>query len=364
MMGIVYFIGYLNLILLSVLVVFYAERKVAAFIQDRIGPMEAGKYGIAQAIADLLKMIQKEDTIPAEADSFLFKLAPFVVFVAVMAGFVVVPLGPDLQASVTHVGIFYLMAVVSLDIIGMLMAGWGSNNKYALFGAMRSVAQIVSYEIPLGLSVLAVVMTCQTLDLQEIAFQQSIYNVSEANYLFGLKSLNIDVTNWGGIFTWNILRSPILLVAYVIFFIASLAECNRAPFDIPEAESELVAGFHVEYSGFRFATFYLAEYGMMLLVSLFGAVLFLGAWSTPLPNIGPLRLADWTTGAAGTFAGNAWGVFWLVIKAWLTMVAHVWIRWTLPRLRVDQLMNLCWKYLTPIGIVCVLISGVWRLLMI
>ncbi len=357
---------YLITVLGCVVVVFYAERKLAAFIQDRLGPMQTGFYGTFQALADLLKMLQKEDIIPSKADASLFKLAPILVFCAVFAGFVAIPLTPDFIGSPLSNGLYFILAIVSLDIIGLLMAGWSSNNKYALFGAMRAVAQMVSYEIPLGLSVLAVVMTCQTLDLQEISFQQGIWNPvqGQTNYLFGLKSLGIDTTNVGGFLTWNVFRSPILMVAFVIYFIASLAECNRAPFDIPEAESELVSGYHVEYSGFRFGIFFLAEYAMMLLTGLLGAILFLGGWNTPFPNLGTITLASWTSGVPGTFAASAWGMFWLLSKAISVLLVHIWIRWTFPRLRIDQLMHLCWKVLTPIALLVLLCSGIWRLLMI
>ncbi len=341
----------------------YTERKISAFMQDRLGPMETGKWGLLQLFADLLKLLQKEDIVPTAADRRLFLLAPAIIFASVFAGFAVLPLTPDLQGSGAAVGVFYLMAIVSFDVVGILMAGWGSNNKYSLFGAMRSVAQIISYEIPLGLTILCVVMICQTLDLQAISAQQGIFT-TDTNYLFGLKALGIDVTNWGGIFSWNIVRNPFLIVAYVIFFICTLAESNRAPFDLPEGESEIVGGFHTEYSGMRFALLYLSEYAMMLLVSFLGAVLFLGSWNTPLPNLGPVRLADWTSGAPGTLWGNVTGAFWLLSKVFLAVLVQMWVRWTLPRVRVDQMMFLCWKVLTPAGLLLLLLSGIWRLLMV
>jgi NADH-quinone oxidoreductase subunit H len=360
---------YLTTVLICVLVVFYAERKLAAFIQDRLGPMETGFYGTIQALADLLKMLQKEDIIPTKADAKLFKIAPIIIFISVFAGFAAIPLTPDFIGAGISNGLYFILAIVALDVIGLLMAGWSSNNKYALFGSMRAVAQIVSYEIPIGLSVLAVVMTCQSLDLQEISYQQGIWinefnSNTNTNYLFGLKSLGINTTDIGGFLTWNIFRSPILFIAFIIYFISSLAECNRAPFDIPEAESELVAGYHVEYSGFRFGIFFLSEYAMMLLTGFLASILFLGGWNTPLPNIGSVHLAELTSGTPGTIASNIWGAFWLISKSITLLLVHIWVRWTFPRLRIDQLMSLCWKILTPISIGVLLISGIWRLLMI
>jgi NADH-quinone oxidoreductase subunit H len=327
----------------------YAERKISAFIQDRLGPTETGKYGSLQTLADILKMLQKELIIPAAADKWLFMLAPAVIFIAVYLGFAALPWAPGLIPSKTNIGLYYIFAIISIETLGILMAGWGSNNKYSILGAMRSAAQIISYEIPAGFAIISVVMIAQTLDLQAISAQQGILATEKIKFA-GFW----DVTQIGGFFSWNVFRAPHLLIAFVIYFIASLAESNRAPFDIPEAESELVAGFHTEFTGIRFALVFLAEYSMMFLVSMIAVILFLGAWNTPLPNIGGVKLATWTTNVT-------WGIFWVVIKTLALVGVQMWIRWTLPRLRVDQLMNLCWKILTPLAFVCMLISGVWRL---
>lgn len=328
----------------------YAERKIAGFVQDRLGPMETGKYGSLQTIADILKLIQKELITPAAADKILFSVAPILIFVAVFIGFAVMPWAPDFSPANTHTGLFFIMAVVSIDAIGILMAGWGSNNKYSFLGAIRAIAQMVSYEIPVALTLIAAVMITQTLNLNEIAQQQGILS-EESIYFLGIW----EVSGIGGLLAWNIFQAPHLMLAFVIFFIATLAECNRAPFDIPEAESELIGGFHTEYGGIRFAFLFLAEYAMMFLVSMMAAVVFLGGWNTPLPNIGSLQLANWTTGLG-------WGLFWTLSKALLLVGIQMWIRWTLPRFRMDQLMNLCWKVLIPLGFLCMAISGLWRIL--
>ena len=341
----------------------YAERKIAGFIQDRLGPMEVGKYGILQTIADLLKLLQKEDIIAAGADRILFKLAPFVVFVSIFAGFAVIPLAPGWSGAAVSSGVFFLLAIVSLDVIGIIIAGWSSNNKYSMLGTMRSAAQLISYEVPLGLSILLVAMANETLDLQEISRQQSIFS-STPQYLFGIESWGVDMSKIGGFLAWNVFRLPLLFLGWIIFFIASLAECNRAPFDLPEAESEIVAGYQTEYSGFRWGILMMSEYAMMLLVSILGAVLFFGGWSSPLPNIGTLELATWTSGTEGAWSGIIWGIVWLVSKSLFFVVIQIWVRWTYPRLRIDQLMNLSWKYLTPFALLLVVISGFLKIIFI
>ncbi|MBB5395592.1 NADH-quinone oxidoreductase subunit NuoH [Mucilaginibacter sp. AK015] len=327
----------------------YAERKVSAFIQHRLGPTETGKYGTLQVLADMIKMVQKEMIIPAAADKILFLAAPVIIFIGVYLGFAALPWAPGLVPANINIGLYYVFAIISIETLGILMAGWGSNNKYSILGAMRSAAQIISYEIPAGFALISVIMIAQTLNLQDIAVKQGVLSADKAKF-FGFW----DVSQIGGILSWNVFQAPHLLVAFAIYFIASLAESNRAPFDIPEAESELVAGFHTEFTGLQFALVFLAEYSMMFLVSMVGVILFLGAWNTPLPNIGSVTLAIWTT-------GTLWGIFWMLVKTLLLVGVQMWIRWTLPRLRVDQLMNLCWKVLTPLAFVCMLISGVWRL---
>jgi NADH-quinone oxidoreductase subunit H len=335
------------LVVYTVLVV-YAERKVSAFMQSRLGPMEVGYYGILQTLADLLKLLQKEDIRPAGVVPVLFKAAPVIIFVAIFGGFSVLPLHPEWAGAPLSSGIFFLLAIISLDVVGILVAGWSSHNKYSTLGAFRAAAQIISYEIPLSLCLVAVVMHAGTLDLQVMAEQQGILSAKKI-YAFGK-----DITTVGGVFTWNIVQMPWLFFVWLIFFVASLAECNRAPFDLPEGESELVAGYHTEYSGFRFAVIMLAEYALMLLVSFLGSILFFGAWNTPLPNVGSWPLATWTT-------GPLWGVTWLVSKTLLLVILQIWVRWTFPRVRIDQLTSTSWKYLTPLALFFIFLIGVSKL---
>lgn len=329
------FLFYLTFLLGFVVVAVYAERKTAAFIQNRLGPMVVGPKGIFQTVADLLKMLQKEDIRPSAVDLFPFLIAPLIVFAAVFAGYSVLPVNESLNGSGIESGLFFMLAIVSLDVLGILMAGWASNNKYAVFGAMRAVAQIISYEIPLGLSILCVVIISGTLDLQLISQQQV----------------------GAGIISWNMVNHPVLIIPFIIFFIASLAESNRAPFDLPESESELIGGYHTEYSGFRWGIFMLSEYGMMLLLSILGTILFLGGWNSPFPNISSFTLNNWTS-------GPIWGTIWLLSKASMLIFIQMWVRWTFPRLRVDQLMSLSWKYLTPLAILMLFVCGIWKLSLI
>lgn len=341
-------IVYLVYVLSSVLMAFYAERKLSAFFQDRLGPMEVGKFGLLQAVADVLKLMQKRNSMVAGADRVLFWAAPVFVFLAVFAGFLAVPLWAGGSVGGGSAGIFVVLGLVALDVAAIWAAGWASNSKFSLLGAMRAINQMLSYEVPLGLSILAVVVFAGTLDLEIIGNLQA----SDLGQVWWLgRADGFDMAGaGGGLLSWNIVQAPWLIPAFVLYYISALAECNRAPFDLPEGESEIIGGFHTEYSGFGFALFFLAEYALMALVATVGSILFLGGWHSPLPNVGPVALYDFTSGTI------AWQLFWIVIKVWLWLASMVWLRWTLPRLRMDQLMTLGWKVLTPIGLVLVLTS--------
>jgi NADH-quinone oxidoreductase subunit H len=305
----------------------YAETKLAGFFQDRIGPKRVGPHGMLQTVADAVKLLFKEAIFPAGVDKFLFVLAPCLVVVGAFLPFVVLPLGGRLQTSDLNIGVFYVAAVASLSTVGLIMAGWASNNKYALFGAMRSAAQIVSYEIPAVMVLLVIIITVGSLSLHDITSAQL-----------------------GGLPNWFFFRYfPLNVIAFLIFFTAGLAECNRAPFDIPEAESELVAGFHTEYSGFFFAMFFMAEYTEMFVISAVSSVLFFGGYLAPVESLQDLRLLG--------FPNVGLGALWIIGKAWALMFVMMWLRWTLPRLRVDQLMHVAWKVLLPISLVLVILTG-------
>jgi NADH-quinone oxidoreductase subunit H len=309
----------------------YIERKVAADIQVRIGPNRVGPNGWFQFIADGVKLFLKEDLIPAKADKALFILAPYLVFVGSFAAFVVVPFGVGLIAADLNIGVYYVMAVSSLVVIGVLLAGWASNNKWALFGGMRAAAQIVSYEVPVGMALMPPILLAGSLSLQEIIKSQGGYM---------------------GIFGWNLFHNPFMIFSFVLYFVAGLAETNRTPFDIPEAESELVAGYHVEYSGIRFAFFFMAEYGDMFVVSALAAALYLGGWQVPFLDVSKLS----------PLVGNVLSLGVFLVKVLSLILVMMWVRWTLPRLRVDQLMKMSWKYLVPLTFVNVLGVALWTLL--
>jgi NADH-quinone oxidoreductase subunit H len=305
----------------SAIVFTWMERKVAGFIQSRYGPMRVGHWhGVAQPIADMLKILQKEDIIPAAADKPMFMLAPFVIFIGSLLSWACIPFAPGFIAADMDLGLFYIFAVSSLAVIGILMAGWSSNNKWALYGAARGAAQIVSYEIPLALAAIPVVMATGSLNMSDIVFAQQ-----------------------GGIANWYLFYNPFVFIAFLIYFLCSIAEVNRTPFDLPETESELVAGYHTEYTGMRFAFFFLAEYANLFLVSCVATALFLGGWWSPVPGL--------------DFA-PALG---FVIKAIILVFLQMWLRWTLPRLRVDQLMHVCWKVMIPFSLLAVVGAGIWMM---
>jgi len=327
----IFAVGVVAFVSLFVLLAIWLERKVAGHMQDRLGPMETGGWhGWSQTIADALKLLLKEDIIPAAADKPLFKLAPYIVFTGTMASFAVIPFAATLIGTDVNIGVYYLVAVSSLVVIGILMAGWASNNKWALYGAMRSAAQMVSYEIPIGLSLLVPILLAESLSMSE---------------LVGLQA--------GGMHHWTIFSHlPFALISFVIYFWASLAETNRTPFDLPEAESELVAGYHVEYSGMRFAMFFLAEYCNMFVVAAAATALFLGGWYAPIPQLD-------VPAETSLLWHNVVGFLWFTLKATLLVLVQMWLRWTLPRLRVDQLMHICWKVFLPFSFVNVLLVSLW-----
>jgi NADH-quinone oxidoreductase subunit H len=305
----------------------YVERKIAGFMQDRLGPMRVGPYGILQSVADTLKLLFKEAIFPRNVHKALFLTGPCLVVTGAFFALLVLPFGSRLQIVDLNIGLLFVVAVSSLSTVGLILSGWASNNKYSLFGAMRSAAQIVSYEIPEVVVLLSVVMLAGSLSLQEIVAAQN-----------------------GGLPYWFLFRYfPLMPIAFLVFFTAGLAETNRTPFDIPEAESELVAGFHTEYSGFFFAMFFLAEYTEMFTISVLASVLFLGGWMAPHPALQSLEWAG--------LPQLGLGPFWLVGKAWALVAVMMWLRWTLPRLRVDQLMYVAWKVLLPVSLGLVLVIG-------
>lgn len=312
-----------TLVALSGGVLSWAERRIAGRMQSRIGPNRVGPAGFLQWLADGLKLILKEDFIPQAADPLLFRLAPYIIFLGMFLTVIVLPFGDRLIVYDLNLGIVYLLAISSVVVIGIVMSGWASNNKWSVLGCFRSAAQLVSYEVPRGLAALCVILTAGSFSMQDIVRSQS----------GGLL----------GVSNWFIFHHPFLFVSFFVFYIASLAEINRTPFDLPEAETELVAGYNTEYSGFRFAAFFLSEWANILITGVIAATLFLGGWSGP------------------TLFGKTLlpGAAWICLKAGAVSFLTIWLRWTLPRLRVDQLMNVCWKYLVPISLASLVGTAVW-----
>ena len=331
----------MGVVMLTVMILTLAERKVLGWMQDRMGPMEVGPYGVLQPIADGLKLFFKEDIIPAGANRFLFSLAPILALVPALIGFAVIPFGPSQTVEIfgmqikpfiisdINIGILYILAFASIGAYGIILGGWSSNSKYSLLGGLRSAAQVISYELNVGLAIVGVILLSGSLSLVQITEAQS-----------------------GWFWNWFVLALPFpQIFAFVVYVISSVAETNRVPFDLPEAESELVAGFFTEYSGMRFAFFFIAEYANMILVSCVAAALFLGGWNAPYP---------------GTLLGYmgldsiAWieNVVWFAAKVYFFLFLFFWLRATLPRLRYDQLMRLGWQFLLPLSIANVIVTAI------
>jgi len=295
---------------LNALWIIYYDRKVAARMQVRYGPNRVGPFGILQTVADTVKLLIKEDITAAKVDKAVFSIAPVIIFLPTFLVFLVIPYGRGLIPADLNIGIFYILAVTGLSVIGLLAAGWASNNKYSLIGGLRSTAQIVSYEVPMLLVILSVVLMAGSLKMSAIVSAQS-----------------------GGITKWFVIPQ---CLGFIIFLIAGNAEINRAPFDLPEAEQELVAGFNTEYSAMKFAMFYLAEYTNLFIVGAVGTTLFLGGWQGPvLPPF-----------------------LWFMIKTYIVVTVLMWVRWTFPRIRIDHLMEFSWKYLVPLALLNLVVTAV------
>src|SRR5437588_5705277 len=313
----------------------WAERRVAARMQSRVGPNRVGPGGFLQWVADAVKLLLKEDLVPDEADQFLFRIAPYFMMVGFACVFVCLPFSHRLIVADMNIGIFFIIAVTALIVVGIIMSGWSSNSKWSLFGAIRSAAQIISYEIPGGMALLIPVMLAGTLSTQGIIKSQGPWP-------------------W----QWYLFDNPAAFAAFFIYFISALAEGNRTPFDLPEAESELVSGYNTEYSGMRFSYFFLVEWGNMWVMSALAVTMFLGGWQVPFL---PAERLDVLTGWVAFFAEVA-SVLIFALKTLFFVFVVMWLRWTLPRIRVDQMMNMCWKYLVPASFVSVLFVAVWMLI--
>lgn len=321
----------------SIFVTVWLERKISAAAQQRIGPEFAGPLGTLQAAADGIKLLFKEDIVPAKADPILFTLGPSIVVIPVFLSYLIVPFGQNMVITDIGIGIFLWIALSSITPIGLLMAGYSSNNKYSLLGGLRAAAQSISYEIPLALSVLAIVMMSNSLSTIDIVQQQSGY----------------------GVLGWNIWRQP---VGFLIFWIAALAECERLPFDLPEAEEELVAGYQTEYTGMKFGLFYVGSYVNLVLSALVFSVLYLGGWEFPVS-------VEWLSNLLGVSETAPWlqvitaaiGIMMTILKAYALVFVAVLMRWTVPRVRIDQLLDLGWKFLLPVSLVNLLVTAALKI---
>jgi NADH-quinone oxidoreductase subunit H len=311
----------------------WLERRLSGKMQARIGPNRVGPQGLLQTLADGVKLLGKENLVPTGADRVLFLLAPIIVFVAAFGMYAVLPWGPTWTPTNIAVGILLALAVGSLEAIGVIMAGWASNNKWSLLGTMRVAAQVVSYEVPMAICALVPVLSAGTLNVQRITEMQQ-----------------------GGFWNWGVFWCfPANVVAFVVFFWSALANLKRAPFDLPEAESELVAGFHTEYSGMAFSIFFLAEYAGMFVLSGIASAMWLGGWGIGVPGVDLKAMGS----VIGIPLGDVIGTVAMGIKAMLLVSVMMWLRWTLPRVRIDQVMRLCWKFFLPISLLCLVWAAAW-----
>lgn len=330
----------LGLVATSALIFIWLERKVSGRIQDRLGPTRVGgKFGWLQTLADGMKLLTKEDLVPGDADKMLFRLAPYISFCASLAAFIALPFaGRDFPFVAQHlnIAVFFVLAVMGLEVFGVILAGYASASKWSLFGAMREAAQVVSYEVPMGLCVVVPVMLAGSMDLVFLGDKQQ-----------------------GWFTNWYLFHDPFTFLVFWVYFTCGVASVNRAPFDLAEAESELVAGFHTEYSGLRWSFFFMAEYGSMLAVSILAAILFLGGWNGPIPIAGLLGLT-WENGPVLGYLGNFLGMINVIAKGFLLVTVMIWVRWTLPRLRIDQVMTTCLKYCTPLAAVMFVGAALWH----
>jgi NADH-quinone oxidoreductase subunit H len=322
----------ITFMLVSAIFSVWLERKVAGRIQDRLGPTRVGgKFGWLQTLADGLKLLVKEDLIPADADHLLFRFGPYVALVGSFLAFLALPFGNGIVAQNMNIAVLFMLAVMSTEVYGVILIGYGSGSKWSLFGGMREAAQMVSYEVPMALAILVPVIVT------------------------GSMNLNTVGENQGWIWQWNLFHDPFTFCAFWLYFTAATASCKRAPFDLAEAESELVAGFHTEYSGFRWLSIFMAEYGSMFAVSGIATIMFLGGWKIGLPFEPTTAFAS-GLGTLGLVLGGILDVVIFIFKGWALVFVMMWVRWTLPRLRIDQVMMTCLKYLLPIS--CVLLLGV------